>query len=460
MKHVTAQVIREVLSSMATGESSGLPLYEWAIPFGVHLLQECDTCRQTVYRAYAEWSGLEPNDPRVEEEAFEHLYRRGVPPATLEYQARMDAAELMSMHASERPDRFAAEEVRFRSPLLVHVLLESCQASWVIDAKRALDCAEAAVDVAFRLDPLLHGNLAFHARSRAYAYLGNCLRLNEEIQASEGAFHRAHECYGQGSKNNPEVEAELQYLEASLATDQRRFRQAERMLRTALEFYRDLGKRKATAKTLIKQANLQYHRGRPEAGLPCLDEAAALLELDHESQLHWTVRYSQALYAVEAGDVAQARVFYRQHRELLESRAEPWFALRILWLRAKMARAEGDGVAARVLYAQVREGFMAEGMGYDAASASLELALLYLDVGDWASVQQLAAEMMPIFQAQDVHREALAALALFERAARNQELSLALASQLRRYLQLAQRDPSLTFRQFQRELGEQGKETS
>jgi hypothetical protein len=56
--------------------------------------------------------------------------------------------------------------------------------------------------------------------------------------------------------------------------------------------------------------------------------------------------------------------------------------------------------------------------------------------GRAADVQRLAEEMLPIFQAQDVNREALAAFRLFQEAARRQELTVeqarAVAEWLRR----------------------------
>jgi len=56
-------------------------------------------------------------------------------------------------------------------------------------------------------------------------------------------------------------------------------------------------------------------------------------------------------------------------------------------------------------------------MGYDAALVSLHLALLYTKEGRAAAVAELAREMIPIFEAQDIHREALAALTVFRQAA-------------------------------------------
>ena len=53
---------------------------------------------------------------------------------------------------------------------------------------------------------------------------------------------------------------------------------------------------------------------------------------------------------------------------------------------------------------------------------SLDLAVLYLRLGRRAEVRRLAEEILPLFKAQDVHREALAALTLFQEAARQDSL--------------------------------------
>lgn len=62
-----------------------------------------------------------------------------------------------------------------------------------------------------------------------------------------------------------------------------------------------------------------------------------------------------------------------------------------------------------------------------------------------ADVQRTAEEMLPIFQAQDVHREALAALQLFQEAARRQELTVGKALEVAAYLREARSEPGLRF---------------
>ena len=77
---------------------------------------------------------------------------------------------------------------------------------------------------------------------------------------------------------------------------------------------------------------------------------------------------------------------------------------------------EGEEPAAERTFVAAREGFLAENQWYDAALASLDLAVLYADRGRSGELRSLAEELVPLFEAHGVHREALAALLLFRGA--------------------------------------------
>ena len=124
---------------------------------------------------------------------------------------------------------------------------------------------------------------------------------------------------------------------------------------------------------------------------------------------------------------------------------EDWLQLRLLWLRGDIAAGQGDLAAAEQAYLATRDGFVTLSNGYDAATVSLDLAILYLRQDRTADVQRLAEEMLPVFQAQDVHREALAALALFQEAARQDRLTLDQARQVAAFLREARNEPALHF---------------
>jgi hypothetical protein len=93
----------------------------------------------------------------------------------------------------------------------------------------------------------------------------------------------------------------------------------------------------------------------------------------------------------------------------------------------------------------VRAGFADQGIAYDAALATLELAVLYLEQERTREVKALARQMAPIFKAQGVHREALAALKLFCEAAEKEAVSVELTRRIVAYLYRAQHQPELRF---------------
>ena len=150
-----------------------------------------------------------------------------------------------------------------------------------------------------------------------------------------------------------------------------------------------------------------------------------------------------ACYLVKIGDPDQALDLLDADADLYEALASPHFQLRIAWTRGEIAQFQGDEKAAERLYRKAFKGFLGQGIGYDAALVALHLALLYLRQGRTAEVKRLARQMIPIFQAQDVHREALAALALFQKAARREEVTVEQLLRLVKYLQEARTDPGV-----------------
>jgi hypothetical protein len=82
-------------------------------------------------------------------------------------------------------------------------------------------------------------------------------------------------------------------------------------------------------------------------------------------------------------------------------------------------------------------------MGYDAALVSLDLARLYAQEGCTEDLKRLAAEMMPVFQSRDVHREAILALLMFQRACEEERLTVDLVRQISAYLRRERRGNGL-----------------
>ena len=84
-------------------------------------------------------------------------------------------------------------------------------------------------------------------------------------------------------------------------------------------------------------------------------------------------------------------------------------------------------------------------MAFDAALVTLELTELYARQGCTAEVKELSLEMAGIFQAQDVPREALAALLFFQRAAQRERATTKLVREISAFLQQLRTNPELRF---------------
>jgi len=87
------------------------------------------------------------------------------------------------------------------------------------------------------------------------------------------------------------------------------------------------------------------------------------------------------------------------------------------------SRERTETVPALPLPSKTRYPLRGQFYGYDAAMTSLDLALLYLMEGRTGEVRRVAAEMHTLFDAQEIHREAAAALLLFQEAAERESLT-------------------------------------
>jgi len=140
-------------------------------------------------------------------------------------------------------------------------------------------------------------------------------------------------------------------------------------------------------------------------------------------------------------------------RRLAEGLGEELDLTRLVWLEGRVRAGLGRDAEAQRDFEQVRRVFEARRLAYEYALVSLDLALVHLRGGRTAEVRTLAAEMLWIFRAEGVPREALAALKLFCEAAEREAATVDLVRHISRYLERAQADPELP---FEREDGAEG----
>ena len=133
-------------------------------------------------------------------------------------------------------------------------------------------------------------------------------------------------------------------------------------------------------------------------------------------------------------------------KELAERLGEELDRARVSWLEAKIDAGLRRLPEALASFEQARQVFNRRGLAFDFALVTLELAVLLLEQGRTGEVKTLAEEMLPIFRAQKVERETLAALQLFYDAAQRETATVDLARRLVRFLYRAEHDPELCFK--------------
>lgn len=415
-----------------------------------HLL-DCRRCRQRLVRILdgddgpARVLAWPARDYRpILDKVVERAKRAGLPLRREQAEAPVLLGELLLRPDGDRR-RLIAEEPRFASwPLADLILDRSFEASFD-DPEYGETLATlglAIVDVLERTD--IGPELIADLRARGLGFLANARRMHSDLAGADEAMARARAEIVRGTGDSVE-RARLLDLEASLRKEQRRLRDAARLLRRAIAAYRAAGESRSAGKALITLAEVRRTAGRPEDAVALLREAVEELDPGEDDKLVLCARHNLAAALVDLDQFMEARGVFRETRPLYLRFADSWTQRRRLWLAGRIDLGLGQLDAAERRLDQARRGFLEQEIVYDAALVSLDLAAVYARQGRSEDLRRLAQEMLPVFNARGVHAEARRALGLFQQAARLDLVSAGLVQRLLGYLHRARHDPNLRF---------------
>jgi tetratricopeptide (TPR) repeat protein len=277
----------------------------------------------------------------------------------------------------------------------------------------------------------------------ALATMANARRAAGQFREADGAFENVRNVIRTWGVTDPEVIARVDELEGSLRKDLRRFAEAEELLIRAELFYQLAGDEEGLVRVLLTLGITYNLQGKLHDAIEVTRTALRRMSPNANPRLYLCSRYNLAYYLLAVGQIDECAELLDEDEEQYQRFPDSWTQLRVTWLRGDIGQIRGDEETAEKSYRKAFEGFLKMGFGYDAALVALDLALLYLRQGRTSEVKRLARQMIPIFQAQDVHREALAALALFQKAARREEVTVEQLLRLVKYLQEARNDPGM-----------------
>lgn len=294
--------------------------------------------------------------------------------------------------------------------------------------RAARDLARLAVELAPAWSPLGSEAVAT-ARLRAFTHLANAWRMLGDFRQAERAFRQA-ESHWEASRRDPLDRGLLLEWKAPMLRAQGRFDAALALIDDAISLYGKLREPHLKGRvSIIKGVTLRY-RGELAAAADCLRDSLFLLDGDREPRLVAAAQMNLIGCLHEAGRAAEAAALLPAARRFHEQVARPADLLRLTWIAGRVASSLGRLREAERDLLLVREQFLADGLALDAALVCLDLAALYARLGRTDEMKRLAAEMVPIFNAQEVPQAAAAALILFAQAAQRERVTLALVEEL------------------------------
>ena len=287
------------------------------------------------------------------------------------------------------------------------------------DPKRGVILAREAVVLAGRSDlPEL--------MARAYAYLGNALRVSNDLRGAEASFAKAWAHFPRegGSK----LRLRILELQASLLEAMGLFKAAEGALTCALSLYGPGAP--GLAASLLQRANVRGHSGQPLKAIRDITRAMGLIDPNENPKLAHGALHNLCWFLVDIGRAAEAQELALERATAPES-GDELLGLRTRWLHSRIYAGLGCEDVAEAELVAVMDAFVSLDLPYEAAMVGLDL----VQVQAFDLVPLTLTAVFSLLAALGVDREAeIARLLLYaiENAGRIRELIPGLVSALRR----------------------------
>lgn len=326
--------------------------------------------------------------------------------------------------------------------------------SWSLrhdDPEEMVRLALFATLIAGRLDPKVHGpEVVKDLECRAWAELGNAYRVADDLDAADFALGRAAELSLEGTRDEL-LEARLFDLQASLHGARRSFAAALQTLDVVHEVYIRHGDLHMAGRAIIKKgiySGLSGLANDLEEAIRLLQRGLAMIDAEREPRLALSAVHNTAFFLVGCGRYREARALVWQNLPLYEEHGGQLHRVKLQGLRGLICAGLGELDRAEEYLAAARRGFEEAGVRYHAAIAGLDLAVVWLRQGRRKEARELVLDCVRVFLELRIHREALAAVLVLQRAFEKGLEAGALLDKAREFLRRIEQDPTLTFESF------------
>jgi tetratricopeptide (TPR) repeat protein len=364
--------------------------------------------------------------------------------------------EELMQHPPARQQLLVHNSARFRDRMLCERLLAASHEEGFREPARSEQLARIAVAVAERVaDACPEGAVEASSpapsdalaglRARAWAQLGNALRIGSDLEGAAAAFRSSDALVAAHPRLGLLDKARVFDLKASLCKDRRHFAEAARLLERVITIYQRLGQSNLTGRALTQKAMLQFRAGDREGCMVLLRRALELIDPHEDPRYFLSARHNLIMALVEDGKPREAFALLFHTRPLYLKMGDRMNLLRLRWLEGQVARGLHRLEQAETAFREVRGAFVELGLEYDVALVSLDLATVFAQQGRATEMRRLAEEMLAFFESHQILPEAMAAFLVFCNAARMEQAGLALVQEVAAFLKQARHAPDLRF---------------
>ncbi|HEV2856203.1 MAG TPA: hypothetical protein VHC97_25665 [Thermoanaerobaculia bacterium] len=373
--------------------------------------------------------------------------------------SRADAPELW---AELKPYRFqdryhlVRAHRRFVTWGLCEFLCAESARLTTIDPDLAVESAELAVLISDLLKEEGPGRSCwlYQLRGYAWAHDGNARRVLGDLRNADESFSIADAWWEAGQAGAGDTlgyQPVLLDLKASLRIAQRRFQEALSLLDHLFLLHTEEGRPEyrdshLAGRALIQKAIALAQMEEAEGSIELLRQAEALVDAKRDPRLFLCLRHNLLWNLTTVEEYEAAQTMLQEVADLCRQQGNhPLSLLRVRWAEGRIAAGLGHTEAAIAIFQELRREFAQRGIAYDSALVTIELTALYSKEGYTAEVKKLSLEMAKIFRAQDIPREAIAAMLFFQKAAEREHATASLAREVAAFLGKLRTNPGLQF---------------
>jgi tetratricopeptide (TPR) repeat protein len=292
---------------------------------------------------------------------------------------RAQAPRLLSVLLEQpeaRRELLVRNHPRFQTWGLLELILEQSHEQIFSNPAGSEEMGNLALLVSDHLRPSLYGLERIEdLRARAWADIGNSLRVRVSLAEAEKAFEKAFAHLGRGTGEVLE-RASILRLKGALRKDQHRFADSLHLLQRTVQLFREAGDEHQVGSSLVSMSTIHHLQGEPDRAILLVTDALPRLDVRREPRMVACAHINLIGDLVVAGRFMEAQGVLARNRALIQQRAEPWLQSSLHYAQSAIYLKIGLHREARTHLQLAYESFLAANRPALAAEVSEEIRAL------------------------------------------------------------------------------------